>query len=103
MIPTNEMVAEAMKINLPKFSDDQDPPHPNVPDFTAVAVYKAMLNAAPESEDSVAHHGPAILTTDGFELCQMVVKWIRTVRGSQSIGYGNDWLPSQVDFIKSRL
>lgn len=42
-----------------------------------------------------------LLTKDNFQLVKYVIKWIETVRKSKD--YSDDWLPNEIDAMKSRL
>lgn len=55
-----------------------------------------MINT---EEDAGAHHGDPILTMRDLNISRAVVSWIEIARKK----YGQEWLPSDTDFIKSRL
>lgn len=60
-----------------------------------------------EEEYGYAHHGKPILTKDMLDACNAMSKWIQTAREAQKkfggSGYGDDWIPTEPDIIKSRL
>lgn len=58
---------------------------------------------ADEEERSLAHHGPPVFTERDLRVSKAMVRWISTARGSKPTYYTKDWLPSDVDMIKSRL
>lgn len=52
-----------------------------------------------DEKDAGAHHGDPILTMRDLNISRAVVAWIEIARKK----YGQDWLPSDADFMKSRL
>jgi hypothetical protein len=56
-----------------------------------------------EPEQSIAHHGPPIFTDRDLHTCIAMRLWIETARKGNPKHYGENWLPSEVDMIKSRL
>lgn len=54
-------------------------------------------------EEAGAHHGDPTLFERDVKLLQACMLWIHTARGCGRLGYGPNWLPGHVDFLKSRL
>ena len=61
------------------------------------------LNQHAEPRLAGSHHGTPDLFETDVKLLNDCMLWIQIARKSERSGYGPEWLPNTVDFLKSRL